>query len=319
MRKIVFIAALFSSLAALGQDLPKASPKAKIEQRVGLTDFKIEYHRPSVKGRTVFGDLVPYNEVWRAGANEATLITISDDVKIEGKTLKASTYALYFTPTDSIWKVHFNSKTDSWGASDYDSKNDVLVLEITPVVYGPKTNKKNNQVQKEGKNGPTPQGASQQRQMNPILKRSYNETLEYSFSNVTDSTANMTLSWDLTKVVMKVEVDVYKKAMENIEKALKETEKENLWKVYRNAANYMLQNKKDNNKGIEWINKSIELYSNNWYSHWVKAQLLHAEGKDKEADKSVEQAIKLGEEDAKSKKTTFQYKETLEKETANWK
>lgn len=112
------------------QDKPLASPHAVLTQTVGLTDITIEYHRPAVKGRKVWGGLVPFGEVWRTGANQNTTITFSKDVKIEGKTLKAGTYGFHTIPGESEWTVIFSSDSKSWGSFSYDQKKDVLRVKV---------------------------------------------------------------------------------------------------------------------------------------------------------------------------------------------
>ena len=99
-------------------ETPQPSPAAKVEQKVGLTDVALEYSRPGVKGRTIFGDLVPFGKLWRTGANANTKITFSDDVKIAGNALKAGTYAIYTKPTTASWDVYFYTDTNNWGTPE---------------------------------------------------------------------------------------------------------------------------------------------------------------------------------------------------------
>ncbi len=117
MKKLfLFLCAGVVSIAATAQiQAPQPSPMAKVEQKVGLTDVTLEYSRPGMKGREIFGNLVPYGEVWRTGANANTLISFSDDVQIGGKTLKKGTYSLYTKPGKDSWEVMFYSTTDNWG------------------------------------------------------------------------------------------------------------------------------------------------------------------------------------------------------------
>ncbi len=112
------------------QELPMPSPLCKLEQRVGLTDLRIEYSRPSMKGRVIFGELVPFDQVWRTGANKCTLFECSGPVMIEGKELAAGKYALFTIPAKSAWKVIFNSDPEQWGAFDRKPEKDVLTVEI---------------------------------------------------------------------------------------------------------------------------------------------------------------------------------------------
>lgn len=111
---------------------PRVSPSATLTQTVGLTDVTIKYSRPGVKGRTIWGDLVPLGKVWRTGANEATTITFSDDVWINGQKLAKGTYSLHTTPGTDMWKVHFNSVADQWGSYSYDASKDVLTVDAKP-------------------------------------------------------------------------------------------------------------------------------------------------------------------------------------------
>jgi len=110
----------------------RISPKASVIQTVGFTDIRIDYNRPGVKERIIWGGLVPYNKVWRAGANEATKFTFSTDVKINGKTLRAGSYSFFVIPTKENWTVIFNRVADQWGAFEYNEAEDALRFEITP-------------------------------------------------------------------------------------------------------------------------------------------------------------------------------------------
>ena len=123
------ILALFA-FAAIAQDLPQPSPAASVSQTIGLTEVEVVYSRPGAKGRTIFGDLVPYGEVWRTGANKATAITFSNDVTIDDKKVKAGTYSVFTKPGKKEWTVMFNSETELWGAGNYSSDNDVAVVKV---------------------------------------------------------------------------------------------------------------------------------------------------------------------------------------------
>jgi hypothetical protein len=112
---------------------PAASPKAKVTQTVGLTELSVSYSRPGVKGRTIWGSLVPYGEPWRTGANEATRFTTSTEIQVEGQKLPAGDYALVTLPGQDSWTVVFSSQTDMWGAMGYEPKNDVLRVSVKPV------------------------------------------------------------------------------------------------------------------------------------------------------------------------------------------
>ena len=110
----------------------RISPKAAVIQTVGFTDVRIDYSRPGVKGRQIWGGLVPYDKVWRAGANEATTISFSTDVIVNGKTLKAGKYGFFTIPTKDKWTIIFNKIADQWGAFEYNEAEDVLRIDVTP-------------------------------------------------------------------------------------------------------------------------------------------------------------------------------------------
>ncbi|HSM52087.1 MAG TPA: DUF2911 domain-containing protein, partial [Thermoanaerobaculia bacterium] len=127
------LVALGGASAALAQlELPRASPKATVMQQVGLTDVTIAYARPGVKGRTIWGDLVPYGQVWRTGANEATTITFSTDVKVAGTAVPAGTYGLFTLPGEKEWTVILNKAAKQWGAYEYKPEEDLLRIPVQP-------------------------------------------------------------------------------------------------------------------------------------------------------------------------------------------
>ena len=137
--KVIFLllAILTATLAlpAVGQrgsDEARVSPNAGVSQTIGVTEVTISYGRPAVKGRTIWGELVPYGEVWRAGANEATAISFSNDVLIEGKKLPAGTYALFTIPGQDDWTIIFNKTANQWGAFSYDAAQDALRVNVKP-------------------------------------------------------------------------------------------------------------------------------------------------------------------------------------------
>lgn len=152
------------------KDEVRLSPKAEIKQQVGLTDVQILYGRPGVKGRTIWGKLVPYDAVWRAGANEATKITFSTDVVIEGKKLKKGSYSFFAIPGKKEWTLIFNKVSDQWGAFEYNESDDALRVKV-------KTE-----------------------------KAIWQEWLSYTINKATDTSAVIRLEWEKIKVPFKVEV-----------------------------------------------------------------------------------------------------------------
>jgi len=141
--KFTFLGLMFAfigfSVIACAQDSKRPSPPAKAEGKFGAVTVVVNYSQPAVKGREVWGGLVPYEKVWRTGANEATTIEVSGDVMIEGKVLKSGTYSLFTIPTEEAWTVIFNEDSEQWGAYKYDEGKDVLRVKVKPTKAETKT------------------------------------------------------------------------------------------------------------------------------------------------------------------------------------
>ena len=147
----------------------RVSPKAGVFQTIGITDVNVSYSRPGVKNRKIWGELVPYNKVWRAGADEATKITFSTDVIIEGKKLPAGAYGFFAIPGENEWTLIFNKVSDQWGAFTYNESEDALRIKVKPV------------------------------------SNSNHDWLLYSFTDMTSTTAQLNLIWEKLKVSFKIE------------------------------------------------------------------------------------------------------------------
>jgi len=171
---ILLIGALTIESYSQKKEEVRISPKATVKQTIGFTNITIEYSRPGVKGRTIWGNLVPYNAVWRAGANEATKITFATDVKINGKKLKSGSYSFFAIPTEKKWTLIFNKVADQWGAFEYNDVEDALRVEVTP-------EKENN---------------------------CWQEWLAYTITKTSDNNAVVRLEWEKLKVPFTVEVEL---------------------------------------------------------------------------------------------------------------
>ena len=150
----------------------RLSPKAEVMQKVGFTDITINYGRPGVKGRVIWGKLVPYDAVWRAGANEATKFTFSTDVYIEGKLLKKGSYSFFAIPGKKEWTLIFNKVADQWGAFEYNETQDAIRFKVKPE------------------------------------KGNFQEWLAYTITKTSDNTAVIRLEWEKLKIPFKVEVKI---------------------------------------------------------------------------------------------------------------
>jgi len=223
MKKIIFLLAMVVANYAIEAQVktPAPSPKSVLTQVVGLTDVTIEYSRPSSKGRNVFGDLVPFGKVWRTGANANSTISFSDDVVINGNTLKKGKYAIYTMPKADMWEVIFYTATDNWGnPENWDEKKVAVQTNVDPIALG-------NNV----------------------------ETLTVAINNLTNDSATLDISWEKTMVSVKFEVPTQKTAIASIEKVLAGPSAGD----YFSSGQYLLQSNGDLNKALDYLNKAISM------------------------------------------------------------
>lgn len=259
--------------------LPQASPEAMVKQTIGLTDITIRYHAPGVKGRKIFGSLVPYGQIWRAGANEATLITFSDDLFLNNERVAAGTYSFFLLPEDEQnWNIVLNKDTTLWGLEGYDELNDVAYLQVTP------------------------------------QPNEFQETLQFSFSNIGTNTGYLNLTWENIKVSVHIETEVEKKAYQNIKQALAQAAPDD-WYIWTQCAEYMLPRKQYHEEALQWINKSIEI-KENFFNSWVKAKLYALNNEYQVAADITAKAIKLGSTDPEAYKA---YAKEIESAYNDWK
>lgn len=262
-KSILLLIILFASISTLtmGQQIqmPQASPSATISQKIGLTDVNIEYSRPSTKGRKIFGELVPYGEVWRTGANAATIINFSNEVKIEGNIIPAGSYALYSIPGKTEWTIILSKNTKLWGAVGYEANDDLVRFKVKP-----------------GKTG-----------------QKY-ETMEINFVDMTDTGATISMKWETTMVKFRIETEVDSIVMAEIKALVIDKEAENPGLLYQ-AANYYFTNNKDMNQAYDWITKSVKEDPKYWTMH-LKAKIELALGKKKEAIESATKSMEMAKE-----------------------
>lgn len=260
---ILGIAAFVSiSFAAMAQQLktPAPSPTQTLKQNFALGDITIEYSRPSVKSRVVFGDLVPFDKLWRTGANASTKITFSDKVKLEGKDVPAGTYSLYTIPGKTDWTIIINKNTTLWGSDGYKQDEDIVRFKVKSNTMADKV-----------------------------------ETFTINVADVTTSTANIEFTWEKTRVAFNVASNIDSVMMKNIETALSPADK----RPYYQAANYYYENGKDLTKALEWDNKAIEQNPKAFYMVHLKAKILMKQKNYKDAIAAAEQSIALAK-DAKN-------------------
>jgi hypothetical protein len=222
MKKIIITGALMLAFMVSSAQVrtPQSSPAAHIEQTVGLTDVKVEYSRPSAKGRSVYGELVPFGRMWRTGANANTTITFSEDVVIGGKTLPKGQYALFTLPKADSWDVIFYADTNNWGLPEkYDDKKEVLRTNVKP----------------------------------EFLSRNV-ETFTIGINNLDNDYGFIEMAWEKTMVAVKFEVPTKKMALTSIETAMAGPSVNDLFA----SAQYYYQSGADQNKALAWINQAID-------------------------------------------------------------
>lgn len=241
--KLILLAFLFAGFTGFAQQIqmPQASPSAKIAQQVGLTQVTVDYSRPSTKGRKIFGELVPYGEVWRTGANSATIFNFSTEVMIDGKKVPAGSYALYSIPGKSFWTMVLSKNTQLWGSIGYSASDDLLRW----TVPASKTSKKY-------------------------------ETFEISFNKLTDNSADVSLKWEQTRVDFTLTTEVDPIVMADIQKQVIDTKTTNPALLYQ-AASYYFTNNKDLPQAYEWIKASTDSDPKYWTMH-LRAKIELAMG-----------------------------------------
>ena len=255
---------------------PQPSPIAKVEQRVGLTDISIEYSRPGVRGRTIFGDLVPYGKIWRTGANANTKITFSTDVTIDGKLLEAGSYGIYSIPNKDVWEVLFYSETNKRGVpKDWDENKIVLKINVETVAMP----------------------------MNI-------ETFTIMFNELTNSSAVMGLLWEQTFIGIKFEVPTDQIVMGTIDKVMSLNPTAN---DFYNAAIYYNQQDKNLQQAKEWMEKAMTLTEKPAFWQLRQQSLIYAKmGDTKKAIEIAKKSLALSKEaenDAYIKMNTESIKE----------
>ena len=256
---LVAAALLADASSAAELQLPRTSQKAQVMQTVGLTDVTISYSRPGVKGRTIWGDLVPYDQVWRTGANEATAITFSTDVKVNGQPLAAGTYSLHTIPTKGDWTVIFNKKSDQWGSYSYDEKEDALRIQVKAQPH------------------------------------ELTEWMEFSLPDIAVDKATVALDWEKLRVPFEIQVETIERALANARAAMASLAPDDHQTAFR-AASFAFQNNVAPDEARQWMDKSISI-KETWLNLRVKADMLAKEGKTADAIKFGEKAIAVGKKD----------------------
>jgi hypothetical protein len=203
-------------------NFPAASPSCTIKQRVGLTDIEVAYSRPGIKNRTIYGGIVPYGAVWRTGANSATKITFSTPVKLEGNDIPAGTYSLFTIPGENDWTIIINKDANQWGSFQYNSNNDIVRFDVTPLT----------------------------------MEDATIETFMIEFDRIRDDSAVLLLIWDKTVVPIRLQVDVVDKIVAQIDTAMAAPGKKTDG-FYFQAAQFYYDHQLDMDKALGWVNAGL--------------------------------------------------------------
>ncbi len=257
MKKLLFsvimIAAGFCTAFAQQINMPPPSPTQTVKQNFGLSEVELSYSRPGIKGRTIFGDLVPWNVVWRTGANNATTITFGDEVIIGDKKIPAGKYGLLTIPGEKEWTVIISKQVDATGPSEYKQDQDMVRVKCAPESL------------------PFPV-----------------ETFMMVFDKIKPESMELVMLWDQTAVVLPIKAEIESKIMAQIDNAMN---KDN--KPYFASAMYYMESGKDLNKALAWIDKAIANNPEAFWVWHQKANCLAKLGKKKDAVAAANKSIEL--------------------------
>lgn len=254
-----------TAFAQQGLTVPEASPAAAVEQTVGVTQMRVTYHRPAVNKRKVWGELVPYGDTWRAGANENTVVSFSSPVKVNGKELAAGQYGLHMIPTapgpgpGKEWTVAFSKVTSAWGSFSYDPKEDALRVTVAPVPA-----------------------------------EAFEERLSYRFDDPTENSVVLALRWEKLKVPLKIEVDTAQAVMAKMREELRGLPRFG-WQGWNQAARYWLTHGGDVEEAQGYAERAMQM-NENFATLTTRAMLLEKKGDAKGAAETRAKALTVATE-----------------------
>ena len=252
----LFVGVTFVQAQSALLNLPDASQHARVTQRIGITDITIDYHRPLVRGRKIFGGLQAYGQVWRAGANYNTTIEFSDPVTVEGQPLAKGVYGLHLIPGETSWVVIFSKNSTSWGSFTYDPAEDALRVNVKPQAI------------------------------------ENHEALSYDFDDPKPNSALITMRWERVAVPFKVEVntpEIVRQSLRNQLRARPQFE----WQAWQEAADYLLNNQLGAEEALKDAERSIEI-EDRFENEMTRAHALSALGRKEEARAARDKAIAIG-------------------------
>lgn len=241
------------SVSAQEFNMPLASPLVKVEQNFSTSYINLEYSRPAVKDRKVFGEMIPFGDVWRTGANATSKVSFGEELIIAGQAVKPGTYSLYTIPGEKEWTVMLNTDLDNWGADGYDESKNVMKANI------------------------------------PVVKlRENQESFLLNVEDITTTSANLVLAWADTKIEIPIRADNHDRIMEYFAKELKGKNP-----PYMRAASYYLANNVKLDEAAKYMEMAIKESPEAYYMYWTQAQILEKLGKKDDALKSAKVAAEM--------------------------
>ena len=288
----MLVLASYCSAQSTQLDLPLQSQGAKVTQTIGITDITINYHRPLVNGRKIWGDLVPYDKVWRAGANLNTTITFANDVSIDGKPLPAGTYGLHMIPGKDEWTVIFSKMHTAWGSFSYKESEDALRVTVKPE------------------------------------SADFHNALTYDFTQLQPDSAVVTLTWDKLAVPFKVSVDVNKVVEASLHNQLRGLP-QYTWDGWDDAATYLVDQKVDLPEALKYEDNSIQ-QEDRFENEMTKSRILADMGQNAESEQAKAKALSLAsapqlygygrqlQREGKQKEAFAVFKQAADKDPNNW-
>ena len=259
MKKLILLSAIFSFSCITAQiKTPQPSPSATIVQKVGISNVTVDYSRPGVKKREVFGGLVAYNKIWRTGANKATKITFDENFFFGGAKVKKGSYSLFTIPAEKEWYVLLNKETELWGSGNYNDDNEVVRIAIAP---------------QETKD--------------------FTESFTIEFGNFNSFSAVLSLKWANTLINIDIESMSAKKVQNDFLELLTNGPSAN---DYYNGAKFFVDNTSEEEMALEWINIAIEKKPDAFWMMYHKARILKKMGNNKEAVITAQETISMASE-----------------------
>ena len=272
---LLLAAVLFAPSPAAAQQFatPRPSPNAKLVQTVGTTELTVTYSRPAVKGRAIWGALVPWSQPWRTGANEATQFICSDEIMVEGQKLAAGTYALVTIPTAESWTVIFSKQKEMWGSIGYDPKNDALRVTVKPVAAA------------------------------------HMERMQFTFDDPGNDAVSMNFRWEKLSVPVKITMDTNGKTLAAARTAVAGAKADD-WRTPYRAANWATDAGLASEEAAQWAQSAAKT-KENFYTTALLAKLANKGGDSKKASDLMKKSITLGKADTTIVKEQIEANEKL--------